>query len=441
MRLPAAAPASSIATVPTRAVVPSTRKPASRHAAGSAATAISPSAMLASPAVSLSAAMWRSSPIRIGAPRAERRRRPKPAAVLDAAVGAMLDHDRVDQAVVARAPLRIPLGGGGTDLPSHYREHGGFAVSATIDRHVHVMLSTAFARRFRLKHLEWEEVERPEEIRHPILNAAVAHHWDGTPFELASVGDVLPGTGLGSSSAYTVGVLAALAAARGERLSPEQLAERACRLEIEHLSQSVGVRDQYAIAVGGVTTVTLRADAEVTAAERTAAAAAGTDAAVAVAVRRLDVADDTLAELRDRFLLFFAGERRETSQSMLSPLIARGGEGAMQRNLDRTAAIAREVATALEAGDVSTVGGLMDEQWALKLERTPAAITERIAELHAVATGPGRAGGAVLGGAGGGGFLLVHSDDPEATRAAMDAVGAPELRFAIEQRGCTAGPA
>jgi D-glycero-alpha-D-manno-heptose-7-phosphate kinase len=335
----------------------------------------------------------------------------------------MLDHGRVDQAVVARAPLRIPLGGGGTDLPSHYREHGGFAVSATIDRHIHVMLSTALARRFRLKHLEWEEVERPEEIRHPILHAAVEHHWDGTPFELASVGDVPPGTGLGSSSAYTVGVLQALATARGESLEPEELADRACRLEIEHLSQSVGVRDQYAIAVGGVTAVTLGGPGP------------------EIEVRRLNVPAATLAEMRDNLLLFFAGERRAASQSMLTPLIERGGETAMQRNLARTAAIAREVADLLEAGDLAAVGDLMNEQWELKVERTPDAITERIAELHALAIGAGGARGAVLGGAGGGGFLLVHSDDPEATRSALATAGAPELRFDVEQRGCTAGPA
>jgi D-glycero-alpha-D-manno-heptose-7-phosphate kinase len=335
----------------------------------------------------------------------------------------MLDHGRVDQAVVARAPLRIPLGGGGTDIPAHYREHGGFAVSATINRHVHVMLSTALARRFRLKHLEWEDVERAEEIRHPILHAAVEHHWDGTPFELASVSDVPPGTGLGSSSAYTVGVLRALATARGEKLGAQELAARACRLEIEHLDQSVGVRDQYAIAIGGVTAVTL----------------GGSGAEIEV--RQLEVPAPTLAGMRDRLLLFFAGERRETSQSMLTPLIERGGEAAMRRNLDRTAEIAREVADALEAGDLVTVGDLMNEQWELKVERTPDAITERIGELRAVAVGAGRARGAVLGGAGGGGFLLVHSDDPEATRAAMAAAGAPELRFDVEQRGCTAGPA
>jgi D-glycero-alpha-D-manno-heptose-7-phosphate kinase len=335
----------------------------------------------------------------------------------------MLDHGPVDQAVVARAPLRIPLGGGGTDIPAHYREHGGFAVSATINRHVHVMLSTALARRFRLKHLEWEDVERAEEIRHPILHAAVEHHWDGTPFELASVSDVPPGTGLGSSSAYTVGVLRALATARAEKLGAQELAARACRLEIEHLDQSVGVRDQYAIAVGGVTAVTLGGGSP------------------EIAVRQLDVPALTLTAMRDRLLLFFAGERRKTSQSMLTPLIERGGETTMRRNLDRTAEIAREVADALEAGDLATVGDLMNEQWELKLERTPDAITERIAELHSVARGPGRARGAVLGGAGGGGFLLVHSDDPEATRAAMVAAGAPELRFDVEQRGCTAGPA
>ena len=332
----------------------------------------------------------------------------------------MLDHARVDQAVVARAPLRIPLGGGGTDLPSHYREHGGFAVSAAIDRHVHVLLSTAFARRFRLKHLEWEEVEDPAAIRHPILRAAIAHHWDGTPFELASVGDVPPGTGLGSSSAYTVCVLRALATARGEDLSPEQLAARACRLEIDHLDQSIGERDQYATALGGVTALTFARD--------------GT-----VAVHDVQLSQQAIAGLRDRFLLFFTGERSPGSR-MLSKLVEGSGDARMTRNLVRTAEVAREVVTALEGNDLGRVGDLMDEQWALKLDRTPEAITDRISELRRVALGGGAAG-AVLAGAGGGGFLLVYSEDPEATRAAMGAAGAPELGFSVEPRGCTAGPA
>jgi D-glycero-alpha-D-manno-heptose-7-phosphate kinase len=332
----------------------------------------------------------------------------------------MPDDGRVDQVVVAHAPLRIPLGGGGTDLPSHYRQHGGFAASAAIDRHIHVLLSTAFARRFRLKHLEWEEVEDPAEIKHPILNAAVAHHWDGTPFELASVGDVPPGTGLGSSSAYTVGVLHALATARGERLWPEELAARACRLEIGHLQQSIGIRDQYATAVGGVTALSIDRDGN-------------TD------VCRVELSQQTLDALRDRMLLFFAGER-DPAANVLASLVERRDDEETARNLNRTAAIAREVVGALEDGDVDAVGDLMAEQWELKVTRTPDAITERIAELHTAVLAAG-ARGAVLAGAGGGGFLLVMTDDPHATRAAMKRIGAAELPFAIEQRGCTAGPA
>jgi D-glycero-alpha-D-manno-heptose-7-phosphate kinase len=327
---------------------------------------------------------------------------------------------RVDQVVVAHAPLRIPLGGGGTDLPSHYRQHGGFAVSAAIDRHVHVLLSTAFARRYRLKHLEWEEVEDPAEIRHPILRAAIAHHWRGGPFELASVGDVPPGTGLGSSSAYTVCVLRALAAAGGEQLSPEQLAVRACELEIEQLDQSIGKRDQYATALGGVNALTLAPDDS-------------------VEIHQLDLDRRTLDAMGERLLLFFTGERRSAA-SMLEKLVERRDDPAVTRNLERTAEIAREVVMALEGGDLDGVGALMDEQWALKRERVPESVTERIAELRDVARGAG-ASGAVLAGAGGGGFLLVHSADPEATRAAMAAAGAPELPFTIELRGSTAGPA
>jgi D-glycero-alpha-D-manno-heptose-7-phosphate kinase len=332
----------------------------------------------------------------------------------------MLDHAGVDQVVVAHAPLRIPLGGGGTDLPSHYREHGGFAVSAAIDRHVHVLLSTAFARRFRLKHLEWEEVESPDEIRHPILRAAIGNHWDGRPFELASVGDVPPGTGLGSSSAYTVCVLRALAAARGEELAPEELAARACQLEIEHLDQSIGKRDQYATALGGVNALTLAPDDT-------------------VEVHQLDLDRRTLDGMRDHLLLFFTGERRSAS-SMLASLVERSDDPAVAANLDRTAEIARDVVMALEGGDLAGVGELMDEQWALKRERVPESVTERIAELRDKARGAG-ATGAVLAGAGGGGFLLVYSEDPEATRSAMAAASAPELPFSIELRGSTAGPA
>lgn len=326
----------------------------------------------------------------------------------------------VDQVVVARAPLRIPLGGGGTDLPSHYRQHGGFVVSAAIDRHVHVLLSTAFARRFRLKHLEWEEVDDPAEIRHPILREAIVRHWPGAPFELASVGDVPPGTGLGSSGAYTVCVLRALAAASGEQIAAADLAARACEIEIERLGRTVGKQDQYAAALGGVNAMTFGADDLVEA-------------------RRLELPEPSLAALRDNFLLFFTGERRSASE-MLAGQVERSGDAQLARNLSRSAELARQAAAALQRGEPATVGELMNEQWELKRERLPTAITDRIAGLQRAACAGGSVG-AVLAGAGGGGFLLAYSNDPDATRAAMAKTGAPELRFEVDQRGCSAGPA
>src|SRR5919197_3876669 len=116
---------------------------------------------------------------------------------------------------VTRAPLRVALGGGGTDLPSHYRRRGGFVVSAAIDKYVHMVTSLGFRPRYVLKHLEEEVADTPQEIRHPILRAALTRHWDGRPLEIASTSDVPPGTGLGSSGAYTVCVLKSLGIASG----------------------------------------------------------------------------------------------------------------------------------------------------------------------------------------------------------------------------------
>lgn len=290
-------------------------------------------------------------------------------------------------------------------------------MSAAIDRHVHVLLSTAFATRFRLKHLEWEEVDDPADIAHPILRAAITRYWDGDPFELASLAGVPPGTGLGSSGAYTVCVLSALAAARGEAITPAELADRACRLEIEDLGRTVGKQDQYAAAHGGVNALTFDPDGSVD-------------------VRRLALSDSTLTGLRERFLLFYSGQQRSASR-MLAAQVERGGEDSLTRNLRRTEGLARQVAGALEAGDLAQVGGLMEEQWALKRERVPDAVTARIEELHGAAL-RGGASGAVLAGAGGGGFLLVYTEDPEATRAAMADAEAPELPFAVEPAGCAA---
>ena len=157
--------------------------------------------------------------------------------------------------IAVRAPLRVSLGGGGTDLPSYFGDEEGFVLSAAIDKHVWLLVSTAFNEGIRLKHLAWEEVSDAASVEHPILRVALGEHWNGAPLELASMADVPAGTGLGSSGAYAVAAVRALAGLEGV-----ELAESACRLEIDLLGRTVGKQDQYAAVYGGVNALTFRPD-------------------------------------------------------------------------------------------------------------------------------------------------------------------------------------
>jgi D-glycero-alpha-D-manno-heptose-7-phosphate kinase len=313
-------------------------------------------------------------------------------------------------AIVARAPMRVALGGGGTDLPSYYREHGGFVVSTAIDRYVHIVATTGFQRSYRLKHLEWEEVEDPGAVRHPILREALTHHWAGGPLELASVADAPPGTGLGSSGAYAVCAIRVLRELGGRPPTPGELAEAACHLEIELLGRSIGKQDQYAAAFGGVRAYTFNPDDSVD-------------------VRTLDLPAHVEHALHEQFLLFFTGEERSASDIL--------GAGPVHSALDRLRDLAHETCAALEEGDLERFGQLMHEHWERKRERAPGTVTETMDELRGRALRAG-ARGVISLGAGGGGFLLVYTPDPERTRRGLDEDGARELRFGLDGVGCTA---
>jgi D-glycero-alpha-D-manno-heptose-7-phosphate kinase len=313
-------------------------------------------------------------------------------------------------AVVVRAPLRVAFGGGGTDLPSYFREHGGLVVSSAIDKYVHMTVSARFQRRYVLKHLEWEEVDAPHQVRHPILRAALAHHWDGGPVELASVGDAPPGTGLGSSGAYTVCAIKSLARLSGRELDPAQLAEAACHLEIDVVGRSIGKQDQYAAAFGGVRAYRFLPDGR-------------------VEVRELGLSESMRAVLRDQFLLFFTGTRRSASDIL--------GAGQAEDALHRLKELAGETCAALEADDLDRLAELMGAHWEAKRGRAAGTVTADMDALRDRALGAG-ARGVISLGAGGGGFLLVYSPDPERTRSALAAAGASELAFDLDEAGCTA---
>lgn len=321
--------------------------------------------------------------------------------------------------IFSRAPLRVSLGGGGTDLPSYYREHGGFLVAGAIDKYVYMLTHTEFQHRWRMKYSETEEVDEVAQIRHPILRETLLRHWRGKPLEIASVADVPAGTGMGSSGAYTVCLIKGLAHARRTSITPGMLAEAACEIEIDVLSDPVGKQDQYVAAHGGICTYTYSPD--------------GT-----VEVEPLELDSVTLRRLRDHLLLFYTGEARSASKMLTDQNVrSQAGDQVMLENLHHTKELGVRSSEALRRGDLDGYAELMHEHWEHKRGRSPGMANEHIDQLYTLARRSGVIGGKLVG-AGGGGFLLVYASRPNDTRQAMSAAGAPELLFDFEFGGAYA---
>ena len=281
--------------------------------------------------------------------------------------------------IFSRAPLRISLGGGGTDLPSYYTEHGGFLVSGAIDKYVYMLTHTVFQRRYRMKYSSTEEVDTIEEIRHPILRETLLRHWRGNPLEIASVADVPAGTGMGSSGAFTVCLLKGLAGARRTSIAPGALAEAACEIEIDVLREPVGKQDQYVAAHGGICAYTFNPDGSVD-------------------VEPLELAEGTLRKLRDHLLLFFTGEARSAATVLGDQdRRSKAGDTAMLENLHATKQMGYRSRELLLAGDLEGYAALMHEHWENKRRRSPGMATEHIDRLYTLARRSGALGGKLVG--------------------------------------------
>ena len=321
--------------------------------------------------------------------------------------------------IFSRAPLRVSLGGGGTDLPSYYREHGGFLVSGAIDKYVYMLTHTVFQRRYRMKYSELEEVDEIAQIRHPILRETLLRHWRGNPLEIASVADVPAGTGMGSSGAYTVCLLKGLAQARHTSITAGALAEAACEIEIDVLGEPVGKQDPYVAAHGGICAYTFHSDG-------------------AVDVEPLELEANVLRRMRDQLLLFYTGAARSASKMLADQdARSRSGDEQMLENLHHIKDLGRRSYDLLQSGDLDGYGELMHEHWEHKRRRSPGMSDEQIDRLYTLARRSGCIGGKLVG-AGGGGFLLVYATRPADIRQAMAAAGVSELEFDFEFGGAYA---
>jgi D-glycero-alpha-D-manno-heptose-7-phosphate kinase len=318
--------------------------------------------------------------------------------------------------IFSRAPLRISLGGGGTDLPSYYSEHGGFLLAGAIDKYIYMLMHTVFQRQFKMKYSETENVSDPSEIKHPILRETLVRHWRGNPLEIASVADVPAGTGMGSSGAFTVALLKGLAQARRTSITPGALAEAACEIEIDVLHEPCGKQDPYVAAHGGICAYTFERDGS-------------------VLVEPLELSPETLRSLNDNLLLFYTGDARDASAVLSDQdLRTRTGDGEMLENLHRTKEMGHKSRDLLQSGDLFAYAELMHEHWLNKRKRSPGMASPRIDDLYTLARRSGVIGGKLVG-AGGGGFLLLYARNPADTRQAMAAAGATELSFDFEFSG------
>src|SRR5581483_2294718 len=317
----------------------------------------------------------------------------------------------------SRTPLRISLGGGGSDLPSYYERHGGFFVSAAIDKYIYIGINKTFNRKYFVRYQKQELVDSASHIAHPIVREAMLTH-DPGPVEVVSLADIPAGTGLGSSGAFTVGLLRALYAYARKPISSGAIAEEACDIEINRLREPVGKQDQYIAAYGGITCFEI-------------------DKRGRVAATPLPLSADTIHDLEDHLLLFFTGYSRSAS-AILSDQAARssGNDKAMLANLQSIVEIGRESRLVLERGDMRAFAELMHTHWVRKRDRTAGMSNDRINRWYDKARSNGALGGKLVG-AGGGGFLMFYAADPQGVRAAMAEEGIDEVRFKCDFDGST----
>ena len=321
--------------------------------------------------------------------------------------------------ILARAPFRISLGGGGTDLPSYYSQHGGFILSAAINKYLYIYVNRPSADDFiRVKYSRYEQVASPDEVQHDLVRPALKLLDLNGSLEIVSMADIPAGTGLGSSGVYLVALLAALYELKREKVPTQVLAEQACHIEMNLAGHPVGKHDHYLSAFGGMTCLDIGADGR-------------------VKVSPLDISITTVEEFRNCVLLFYTGitrrssgileEQKQDTQRQHTTVID---------SLHRTKELGYRIKEALEQGDLERFGRLLDEHWQNKKRRSSKISAPQIDHWYEIAKENGALGGKLIG-AGGGGFFMFYcpNNHKARLRQAMAAEGLREMPFDFDFDG------
>lgn len=319
--------------------------------------------------------------------------------------------------IIARSPMRISLGGGGTDLPSYYREHSGFVIAAAIDKYVYITLHETFEEKVIVKYSRMEVVEHVQDIQHPIIREALKLVDLGIPhLEIASMSDIPAGTGLGSSGSFTTALLLALHSMKHNNIGRQELAQQACHIEIDLLGEPIGKQDQFIAAYGGLTCFDFERDGR-------------------VQVTPLRLNPMVLQNLEDNLMLFFTKYTRNASGILHDQdRRSKQGDQSMIENLHVVKRLGYESKAALEAGDLRGFAEIMHVHWEHKKKRTEGMSNGSINQYYELARHNGAYGGKLIG-AGGGGFLMFYTEDKTRLRRVMHEAGLREVRIRFDFQG------
>ena len=319
--------------------------------------------------------------------------------------------------IISRTPVRLPLGGGGTDLASYYSKFGGFFVSAALDKYNYIAVKRRFENGFRVSYSRTEITDRVESIQQPIVREALKLLNVSDYLEIVSIADVPGRSGLGGSSSYAIGVLNALHSFKKDNVSRQALAEEACHIEIDILKEPIGKQDQYVAAFGGINCYEIEKD--------------GT-----VHVNPLVISPHSISELEGNLLLFYTGIKRDASRILGRQ--KQDEEKGIKRVIETMHEIKKigyKIRDSLANGDVRSFGELLDVHWRTKKNLSEQVSNDRIDQLYEIAKRNGALGGKIMG-AGGGGFFVFYSENgKERLRNAMAKEGLKEARFRFDFDG------
>jgi len=326
--------------------------------------------------------------------------------------------------IIVRTPVRIPIGGGGTDLPSYYSLYGGEWTSAAINKYVYVTVKRRFEPNYRISYSKTEQVDKPDYIQHPIVREAIKLLKIPSGVEIVTMADVPANTGLGSSGSFAVSLLTGLHAYLREELNTgmptkKEIAEQACHIAMNLLKEPSGKQDEYIAAHGGLSTFVAEQD--------------GTVTVESLCPQKISV--EALRALEKNLMMFYTGVRRKSSDALsIQAKATQSGEKEMIENLHRVKALGREIKETLVAGDFHHFGELLDQHWQEKIKRMGAS-NSQINSWYEIAKQSGAIGGKLMGAGGGGFFLFYCEDKKDQLRNAMADLGILEHAFSFDLSG------